>query len=376
MDANTVKVICATNPRDVLSPLAIQAAPEKGWIRLNAETDHEWISREGWKVVRLDGADCENVVQKKLVFPGLLTFEGYENLRLKAGGNSAEYWSFGRGVYPTDTSANTVIPLSFLDDLFGQLIFSGRAIPCGGVDLAFEGSDLVVFAAGRYGLCSGFRAAGSAAVTAFEKGLYAFQLDQLYVLPKQKTLQQAAQIKQLAQELGITQDWLALDRTGIGSGTFDALANEWPLVHGCNWGEAATDIKILEDDSCVASEEMADLPTEYYMALRKWIEIGIFKIAPACDSDLLIKAITQRRYHLASKGPTGLARVQIDSKREFKRQFGWSPDHADAAVMALDVGRRNGPQKARLTVPRPRPVTPKLGIVEKTKFVAFSDLDR
>ncbi|HEX3445673.1 MAG TPA: hypothetical protein VHS80_13240 [Chthoniobacterales bacterium] len=370
--SNLIKVICACNPRNVLSPLANEAQPDKGWNRVVIDEDKEWMSKERWKVVRIDGADLENVVQQTEVYPGFMTFSGYENLRMKGGGNTPDYYTMARGMYPLEGVANTVIPISFLDQLFGTLVFVGRSIPCGGLDVAFEGDDEVIFFAGRYGLCSGYRLAREKEVTMFDEPRYCYQGDQWYSLPKLRTLELAEAVVELCGDLNIGPDWMLVDRTGNGTGVHDALLSNWsPLVHGVNWGMSATDKRVLEDDSHKAIEEFDGIDTEMYMTLRKWIEFDYCKLSPNMDVEKLNKELTQRRYQLVGKGPTGLGRVAIQSKKEFKKINGWSPDRADGLVMCLHQARLNGPEKARMTLRRPRIVKQTLGPVEKMPFVIY-----
>ena len=139
-----VKVSCATNPRDVTSKLAQLAEPPNGWTSIDLDKDKEWISSERWHVLRLDGADSENVVQRQLVFPGFLTWEGYQKFALELGGQSPRYLTFGRGMYPLTALQNTLIPYSLLEAVIGTFIFEGRTIGCAGIDLAFEGGDRVI----------------------------------------------------------------------------------------------------------------------------------------------------------------------------------------------------------------------------------------
>ena len=239
--------------------------------------------------------------------------------------------------------------------------------------MAFEGDDLAIFAAGRYGLCSGWRPQNAKEIIGFEQPRYCFQLDQFYEMAKVRTIEMAENTIELCESLGISPDWVLIDRTGVGTGVHDSMMSLWsPLVHGSNWGESATEKRILEDDSHKAIEEFDGLDTEFYMCLRRWIEFGYFKISPNVRAEKLVQEMTQRRYQLVGKGPTGLGRVAIQSKKEFKKVYGFSPDHADAMVMCLHQARVNGPEKARMTARRPKKVIQSLGIVERTKWVDYS----
>lgn len=365
--SDLIKVVAACNPRDVLSPLAMYACPEQGWNRVQVDRDKEWVSKERWKVIRIDGADLENVREKRIVFQGFMTYGGYENLRLKGGGNSPEYWTLGRGMYPLEGAANTIIPLSYLDQIHGTLLFVGQVIPVGSLDVAFEGDDEVIFTAARYGLAAGWRDPGSGKVHNFEKQRYCLQVDQFFALPKTRTIEQAEAVMELCGRLAIQPEWVLVDRTGVGTGVHDALISLWdPEVKGVNWGQSATEKKILEDDTHLAVEEMDGICTEMYMALRRWIEFNYIKFSPTLDTDKLFKELTQRKYFLSTKGPTDLMRMRIQPKKEFKATYGWSPDRADSLVMGLHHVRMEGPERARATA---RSVTRRrravVGVIEK-----------
>jgi hypothetical protein len=346
-----IKVVAACNPTDVLSPLAGQAQPDIGWTRVQLDRDKEWVSRERWKVIRIDGADLENVKERREIYPGFMTWGGYENLRLKAGGNTPEYFTMARGMYPLEGTANTVIPLSFLDQITGILMFTGRVVPCAALDVAFEGDDEVILCAGRYGQAAGWRDPQSGKLYYFEKPRYSLQVDQFFSFPKVRTLELADYVMAQCEKLGINPEWFLCDRTGVGTGLHDSLISLWdPDVAGINWGESATDKPILEDDTHLAIEECDGVATEMHMALRRWVEHGYIKLSPTVDQDKLIKEMTQRKYGLVGKGPTDLARVRVQPKKEFKALYGWSPDRCDAMVMCLHRVRMLGPERARATM--------------------------
>jgi hypothetical protein len=373
-----IKVLACTNPQDILSPLASYAEPPCGWNRLRTDLDKEWLSREGWKVIRLDAADHENVTEKKLIFPGFVTWGGYESLRLKGGGNSREFWCFGRGLYPPEGAADAIVPLSFLDQIQGTMLFVGNVVPIGGVDLAHLGEDLAIFCAGRYGNASGWRDP-QGKVHFFEKQKYVLQVDQFFELPKVRSLEMADCIIDLCDKLRIKPEWLAVDATGIGAGVADALISMWSAeIMELNWGENATETKVLEDSEHYAIELYQDLPTEMYFCLRSWIEHDYVRLSPSLDTTKLFRELTKRRYDLADRGPTGLGRVRLQPKKEFKAVHGWSPDRADSLVMCLHVARTRGPARARATK---RSVSRKpagqLGLIEQAKYVRWNaELDR
>ncbi len=85
-----IKIFAASNPKDRTSEFGKRCEPERGWGSVDCEDDFEWESRDGWHVLRLDAARCENVIEQKIVFPGLQTNEGYTAYEAK--GRTAEYY--------------------------------------------------------------------------------------------------------------------------------------------------------------------------------------------------------------------------------------------------------------------------------------------
>lgn len=374
--AEAVKVMCATNPRDVTSKLAQLAEPVNGWTTVNLDKDKEWVSSERWNVLRLDGTDCENVIERKLVFPGFLTWDGYQKFALELGGQSPKYLTFGRGMYPLTALQNTLIPYSLLEEVIGQFMFSGRTIGCGGIDLAFEGGDRIIVFVGRYGKAIGFQPLNGKPVL-WQKPRYTIQCDQYFEMPKEKTIALANSIEHKLKGLNINPDWTTCDRTGVGTGTHDALMEQWSgSVRGIQWGAEAGNRKILADDHDYAVEIYDGIDTEMYARVRKFLEFGHIAFHPQIQTSQLFKELSGRRYQPAPKGPSGKPRIRLEPKKEFKKRLGWSPDIADAMVQMVHGAALNGPEKASMLgsnkAPRFKGPDGNIGPRERTAYIDFS----
>ena len=370
-----VKVYCATNPRDVTSKLAQLAEPPNGWTAINLDTDKEWVSSERWQVMRLDGADSENVQERRLIYPGFLTWEGYEKFALELGGQSPKYLTFGRGMYPLTALQNTLIPYSLLEAVIGQFIFDGRTVGCAGIDLAFEGGDRIIVFVGRYGRAIGFQPVNGKPVL-WQKGRYVTQADQYYEMPKEKTIALATSIQTRLTQLHVHPDWTTCDRTGVGTGTHDALCEQWSgSVRGIMWGAEAGERKLMADDHDFAIEVYEGVDTEMYARVRKWLEFGLLAFHPQIQTQQLFKELSGRRYQPSTKGPSGKPRIRLEPKKEFKKRLQWSPDIADGCVMMCHGAAINGPEKASMIgsnrSPRFGPGQ-NIGIREKNVYVDFS----
>jgi len=146
-----VKIAVAFNPESLAQYVVQLAEPDDGWTIEGIDTRYNWESKAGWSVCRLDAAKCENVIQRKVIYPGLQTYEGYLSY-LKAGGdNSPNYLTFARGWPPIKGTVDVVIPPTWPTEARGEATFVETPEDFAGVDLAFMGKDTAQMAIGRWG---------------------------------------------------------------------------------------------------------------------------------------------------------------------------------------------------------------------------------
>jgi len=373
---HTVKAIGAWNPANNASISFMMSEPKKGWGRIDLDTDKEWVSKRGYHVLRLDAADCENVKQRRKVYEGLQTWEGYNDLRSVANGADAPFLCFGRAMYYMLGGENCYIPGALLDDVMGEYVFSaGTEVRGAGIDLAWEGDDKVIVAGGRYGEAVGFRPVGQPMIP-FDVPRWTAQLDNFYEMPKARTLAQAAQLIDLLEQLGCDHNFVTLDRTGDGRGVGDAFIEEhgWNEVRGMVWGESASHTKILEDDKDYCDEVYFDNTIEMWGCLKRWLEFGYVKIAAHVQTERCFQEIKGRRFRMVGKGPTGKPLMALEKKKDFRARYDFSPDYTDALVQFLHGCRMAGKEKAQMArkARMRRLAGQKLPDVDNVKFVDFS----
>lgn len=369
-----LKVICSANPKRTSSILAMNSEPAKGWGDVDIDNDLAWKSKEGWDVYRLDAARSENVVTGKVIYHNFMTKEGYDELRLKKGGNTPEYFTFARGMYPMAGVERSLIPMKILNGTRGVLIFSGFTQTCGGCDPAFEGDDEMVMFSGRFGFATGFRDLLDNVIN-FEKPRWALQIDQHYSMPKNLTLTQAHEVKKYCVELGITPQWFAIDQTGKSGGISEVLMEIWsPQIVGVTFGGSATGKKLLDESIRKASDEFATIDTEMHAAFSAWAEFGFLKIGPRVDTFKLFPQLSGRQYDLVGKGKAGKPLLRIESKPLFKRRLGASPDYGDAVCLLLHAARMNGQEKpSAVQKDRRRPEEQKPMEGDNPKWIRWDD---
>ena len=335
-DDSHVKVFAATNPKDRKSKFGLLAEPSDGWASVDIERDESWTSALGWRVTRLDGAKCENVIAKRVVFPGLQTHEGFERM-LKMGTNNPEYFTMARGWFPEESAQAMILTGSMFASAKGVITFSGPTVSAGAVDLAFEGGDLCIFTHLRHGEAAGWTDYNGR-FHPIRNGQRAVQVESQIAMEKKQTLDQARAIIRLCKDLSIKPQGLTVDRTGNGTGVHDALCQMFgPAVFGVMFSWAATETKILDDDTEVASELYQDISTEMGFSVRRFIEAGILKLSPNMNWNVLERETTNRRYAQVGRGI-----LKMQSKKEYKKaNAGLSPDRFDSLMIGLHGIRMN-----------------------------------
>jgi hypothetical protein len=339
-----IKVVCAFNPENLSCNVVKMAEPETGWSIDDIDRLYDYESKAGWWVCRLDAAKCENVIQRKIVYENLQSYEGFMGYLKSGGDNSAAYFCFGRGFPPLGGTVNTIIPPQWPQSQRGEAIFAENPIACASVDLAFMGRDTAQMAVGRWGLASGWRdhmgrehKFKDRLNVGKDKPRHVLQVD--IIMPLQKhtdTVQMAEEIMGRAKSLGIEPRWLSIDKTGIGFGTWSHLNRVWGEVFGISWNEKATEKKIIAEDLAGADEQCDGVMSEMWWALKKWLDprCCAFLINPILPTSPLYSQLTSRRYRTGKNG------IKVEPKEEYMARNQNSPDEADAIVMLVHLVRK------------------------------------
>lgn len=338
-----IKIAIALNPEAVDRHAVQLAEPPDGWNAEDLDRLYEWESKAGYYVCRLDAALCENVKQKKIIYPGLQTYDGFMGYLKSGGDNSANYFCFARGWPPLKGSVNTVIPPSWPQEARGEATFVDTPTDLCAVDLAYMGKDSAEMAVGRWGLASGYRDIQGQfhrfkdrLDMSKDKPRHVLQIDQ--ILPMEKhdnTIRMAEEIMGRCKMLNIKPENCAIDSTGIGFGTGSHLKQAWGSVYCISWNEKSTEAKILAEDSQGADKQADGVMSEMWWALRRWIDptCRAVLINPIVPPNPIHTQLTSRRYKTTKNG------IKVESKEEYKSRNQHSPDTADAIVMLVHLVR-------------------------------------
>lgn len=339
------KIFGAYNPTNQSDEVAKRAEPPFGWSNFDLDSHFRWKSIRGWDVLRLDGEKSENVVQAKLVFPGLQTRGGLEAIARNGGGrSSAGYYSMGRGAYPPSGVELTVIPPGMLAKWRGEYVWYDNPSPCGACDLALEGGAAASFTLGRFGKVVGVKYPPS---LEFPKGntvmfkdsrgeqivRNGLQIDQQFSLPKGDTVVMKTQLIDLCRKSGIRPEHFACDRTGHGQGVADLMKHEWSsAIHAINYSEGSTDTRIMVEDSKTCKEQYYRICTEIWFALRAYGEFGYLLLHPQMDMSKITQQLTQRKFRIGEK-------TRVEAKSDYISRGFASPDEADSLTLIVHAVR-------------------------------------
>jgi hypothetical protein len=129
-----------------------------------------------------------------------------------------------------------------------------------------------------------------------------------------------------AKERHIDANNVSVDVVGVGSGVVDHCFGKGFEVSSYNSGNSATSSGIKSTIYNFKNRRAED-----YWRLRDLIQNGEISIL---NDPVIIKELLNIRYFVSEQN------IQIESKRDMKKNFGYSPDLADALVIGLGSGRR------------------------------------
>lgn len=338
-----MKIILTGNPIDEGKWVVQMAQPPGGWEESKIDELKDW-NANGWKVIRLDGADFENVKYSKTIFPGFLTREAYDAY-MHDGQPTPNWYIFGRGWPPPGRAKETVVPSTWFDNAKGEPLYIGSTVGILGGDLAFI-NDKAILAIGRYGQATGYLDwEGNEHKFVSRKHTNQFEtrhcavVDRIIELQARDNHGVAEEIKSWAESLNIEPENCVLDMTGNGFGVVSHLQKFWGKVEGIHWKESATERKILVEDKYAADEQTKNKISEMYWVVRRWIDPRVrgFFVNPNCEGwETLRRQLTTRAYK------TEGIKVDVESKESYMKRFPQSPDEADATVMMSMAPRIRG----------------------------------
>lgn len=371
-DSRHLKIFSGANPKKRESPFARRCEFPGGWQNFDIDSSHEWIgpvALGSWKVVRLDAATSENVVEQREVFPGMMTYDGFMNY-VRKGTNDPAYFTFGRGAWPEFTAEYRITPPDFFTNSVGMLTFTSDVVPVASLDPAFsEGGDSAILTTGRYGTAIGFTPLNGD-YEQWGAPKKCIQIEQQFPVQKGNVREMDQTVIRMLRQLQVRPEWFIIDRTGVGHGLSDSIRYQYGDILGLSWSEKATATRILEEDTSPAEELYAGVITEMAFGFAIWLQFGYIKFAPLMDSSKILTQATNRKYYFTANGL-----MRAEDKLTYKASSGGvSPDEYDSAIMLPHLVRLRESQKAQM-VP-PDQVRPDLQSAEQADGVEYGPMDK
>jgi hypothetical protein len=355
-----VKIVVTFNPDLTERAVLKKAMPSQGWLIEELDTLYKWRSKEGYSVLRLDGAKSENVVSRKIIYPGLQSLEGYMKFVQGGGDTSADYFEKARGFPPLKNAVNIIIPASWPTEYRGMANFIERPETYATVDCSYQGEDGAVMTIGRYGQAAGWTKENGQKVLFTDylspgtpKPKHVLQYDQqIPLMNRDDTVALAEEIVEKCKAMKIAPENVGIDGTGNGFGTYSHLKRYFGDVVFIQWASKATERKVLNEDQAGANTIYDSIISEMWFSLKRWMESGCVFISPIVNHSPLNQELTTRRFSRVRAGLT-----HVESKREYKSRGNGSPDFADSMIMMPFVIRSRHPVLPGIQMESETPIT-------------------
>jgi hypothetical protein len=335
-DPYSMKIVLSGNPTDyaLAEAFGILTEPPEGWLSLDLDEDVRWQSKRGYEVYRLDGAQCENVIYRNNVCPGMMSFQAYDNFSRDP--ESSEYWTFARGMFPIQGGVNTLFSTALLESSTAQAIFHEGSTPVAFVDVGLK-SDKAIMAVGRIGRATG-RISPIGDRVLFTSGTEEVERMSRIILYMEElvelsdhygdAIKLAQSIRRECNNRNILPNHVGIDSTGMGEGVSSYLSNYFGRVLIVHNAESPSEVRILKEDKQLPKELYSRTIDEIWYASHKWFQVGAFLINPKIEHNKLYEELTTRKL---GRNVSNNGRRRIESKQEWKSRNGnRSPDYADA----------------------------------------------
>jgi hypothetical protein len=340
-----MKIVLSGNPTDyaLAEAFGILTEPPDGWLSLSMETDVRWQSKRGYEVYRLDGLRCENVIYRRNMCPGMMSWQAFDNFSRDP--ESAEYWTFARGMFPIKGGVNTLFSTALLESATAQAVFHEGSVPCAFLDVGLR-QDKAILAIGRIGKATG-RVSPSGDRVLFTTGTddaermsrIVLYLEELIEITEHygDTVKLAQAVRRECSNRNILPNHVGIDSTGLGEGVSSYLSNYFGRILAVHNAESPSDVRILKEDKQMPSELYSRTIDEIWYASHKWFSVGSFLINPKIEHNKLFEELSTRKL---GRNVSNNGRRRIESKQEWKARHGnRSPDYADACNGLCHVAR-------------------------------------
>jgi len=287
----------------------------------------EWTSTTGVHCLRFDGELSPNITGEEK-WSGLPRRRDIEaTLARNHGVKGQQYYIMVKGLPPPDGVDDTVLSESTLNRFHVRdaVVWQGQYADSAALDPGFGGDPccLKLFRRGND-----------------TTGKFRCVLLETIFIPVSATdattpaeYQIARRVMEICTSRNIKPEEFILDSTGIGRGTAAVLQREWsPNILVCNFGGAASDRPVSNEDPRPSSEVYDRQVTELWFSIREFIHADLLR---GLDLDTC-RQLTQRRFEVKNR------KFSVEKKDEMKARGIPSPNDADALACYVRLLRDKG----------------------------------
>lgn len=326
-------LLVSANSVSLLDAHGQVSEPKDGWESVSVESE-EWVTKpigkwnlESGICLHFDGEKSPNVKAGRTKWPYIYTYEDYIGAKNRPDySQSVQYWSFERGFWAPEGAVDRVVTPQKILKYQGRDNFkwTNMALPCAGLDPAFGGNCCVL----QFGVIGNSTVANN--VLELQTTVEIFPSA---VSKEPVDYQIARRVIEECKRYGVTPERFALDSTGTGRGIAAILAAEWSnAIVRVEFGGQASDRQASSDSPDRCRDLYQNRVTELWFNLARLLESGKLRGLP----EKTCKQLCGRPYVTMGR------RLAVLPKEKMKELQGGSPDHADAAVVLVELARNFG----------------------------------
>ncbi len=240
--------------------------------------------------IRISAFDTPNIIEKKMIIPGLVTPEDIERMKVRYGEDSDVYRVRVLGEFPLQEASSLFSVDSIQDAVNRKVEIQSQFEKKMGVDVARFGDDRTVIT-----------------IRQMEKVV------KREIFSKRDTMEVAGLVLKTAKEEKVLPENINVDVIGLGAGVVDRLKEQ-------GWNVNAVNVSDKADDGEHYANKRAEL---YGGKLKEWI-----KTADLNDDEYF--ELANITYKFNSKG-----QMLIESKEDMKKRGLPSPDISDSLMLTF-----------------------------------------
>jgi len=308
------------------------ACPRNGWGSVN-ENDTFWETVQPDGIcLHFNGLMSPNIKAKRTIFPYLLDQKYVDDTRAVSGEDSIEWWMFVLGFPAPDGLVGLIWSTPTIEKAKQSVAFDYTPTPFATLDPAFDYDDCVL----HFGEMGQLR-----------DGKYCAQARRTVKIQLEVGKDRLEKEQQVADAVmrecgleGVLPENFIMDGTGNARGVYALLRTKWsPKVQAIYYGGEATERPLRLNDSMEAREQVKYFVAELWFRAsflaREGMICGLSNLDPKTVKDL-----AGRKYALKQCGDKKL--MVIESKTEYKKRLGRSPDFGDPFCQIGELMVRKG----------------------------------